>query len=396
MGEAYVKAVQQQGLAACPKHFPGDGRDERDQHLVISVNDLSCEEWDRTYGANYKACIDAGTLSVMIGHIMLPSYERYFNPEIRDEDMLPASLSPVLMQKLLREKLGFNGLIATDATTMAGFIIPMPREKAVPTTIARGADIFLMSRNLKEDYGFMLEGVKNGIISPERLDEAVTRILATKAALGLHKEWKPLDEQEAKRLVGAPEHKAVAKRIADEAITLVKEEKGVLPITPEKYRRVLLYPIETTEKAQGLTAAASAAAKMKTMLEERGYQVDTYVPYKEMEGNIPPMSSVVGVYDLIIYVANLVTKSNQTVVRIEWAMPFGSNTPVYVTKIPTIFISVANPYHLVDVPRVKTFINGYTGNAETMESLLEKLEGRSEFTGVSPVDPFCGKWDARL
>ena len=149
MGRAYVEEIQKLGLAACPKHFPGDGRDERDQHLVVSVNDMSCEDWDKTYGENYRACIDAGTLSIMIGHIMLPAYERFFCPDMADKDMLPATLSPVLMKKLLREKLGFNGLIATDATTMAGFIIPMDRARAIPTTIQNGADVLLMSRNLK-------------------------------------------------------------------------------------------------------------------------------------------------------------------------------------------------------------------------------------------------------
>lgn len=396
MGAAYVEEIQKFGLAACPKHFPGDGRDERDQHLVISVNDLSCEEWDKTYGANYKACIDAGTLSIMIGHIMLPEYERYFNPDIRDEEIMPASLSPVLMKKLLRERLGFNGLIATDATTMAGFNIPMDREQAVPTTIANGADILLFSRNLKEDYQFMLNGVRDGIITEERLDEAVTRILATKAALGLHKNKYRLNKENAMRIIGCDEHKQAAKKLADEAITLVKEEKGVLPISPEKYKKILLYPIETTEKAQGLTAANSVGDKIKARLEKEGFEVDVYVPYREMEGNIPPYKSVVGQYDLILYISNLVTKSNQTVVRIEWAQPFGSNTPVFANVVPTIFVSVANPYHLIDVPRVKTFINAYSSNDETIESVVDKLMGRSEFKGISPVDPFCGKWDTRL
>ena len=357
---------------------------------------MSCEDWDKTYGENYRACIDAGTLSIMIGHIMLPAYERFFCPDMADKDMLPATLSPVLMKKLLREKLGFNGLIATDATTMAGFIIPMDRARAIPTTIQNGADVLLMSRNLKEDYRFMLDGVKNGLLTEERLDEAVTRILAAKAALGLHKSIRPLSEERARSVIGCAEHKQASRALADEAVTLVKEEKGVLPITPDRYKRILLYPIETTEKAQGLTAANSAGDRIKELLEKEGFEVDVYVPYTEMEGNIPPYTSIVGKYDLILYIANLVTKSNQTVVRIEWKQPFGSNTPVYVNTVPTVFVSVANPYHLVDVPRVKTFINAYSASDESIAAVLDKLMGRGEFTGVSPVDPFCGKWDARL
>jgi beta-N-acetylhexosaminidase len=137
MGVAFTETVQALGMAAACKHFPGDGRDERDQHLVTSINDMGCGEWDRTYGKVYEACIGAGTLACMVGHIMLPSYSRYFAPGIKDEDILPASLSRELMFNLLRGKLGFNGLIVTDATTMAGFTTAMPRRKAVPASLSR-------------------------------------------------------------------------------------------------------------------------------------------------------------------------------------------------------------------------------------------------------------------
>ncbi len=101
-------------------------------------------------------------------------------------------------------------------------------------------------------------------------------------------------------------------------------------------------------------------------------------------------------YDLIVYVANLATKSNQTSVRIEWAQPMGANCPHYLHEVPTIFISVENPYHLLDIPRVKTFINTYSSNDYALEHLIEKLMGRSSFKGKSPVDAFCGKWDAQI
>ncbi len=105
--------------AATGKHFPGDGVDERDQHLVSTVNDLSCVEWDKTYGKIFRDCIVAGVLTVMAGHIMLPSWSRKLNPELKDEEILPATLSPELIEGLLRNELGFNGLVITDATAMA-------------------------------------------------------------------------------------------------------------------------------------------------------------------------------------------------------------------------------------------------------------------------------------
>ncbi|MEK3868812.1 glycoside hydrolase family 3 N-terminal domain-containing protein, partial [Paenibacillus sp. FSL M7-0831] len=104
MGIQYVKGVQQNGVAASIKHFPGDGVDERDQHLVESINSLSCEEWDATYGAVYKACIEEGAMTVMVGHILQPAYSRRLNPALKDEEILPASLSYELVTKLLKER----------------------------------------------------------------------------------------------------------------------------------------------------------------------------------------------------------------------------------------------------------------------------------------------------
>ena len=85
MGKEYVTVVQRHGMAASIKHFPGDGQDERDQHLVTSVNPMSCEEWDASYGMIYRECIEAGALSCMVGHIMLPSYAKRINPAIKYE-----------------------------------------------------------------------------------------------------------------------------------------------------------------------------------------------------------------------------------------------------------------------------------------------------------------------
>lgn len=395
MGLAYLCAVQSRGMAACFKHFPGDGVDERDQHLLSSVNSLSCREWDSTYGAIYKACIGAGALTCMVGHILQPAYSRKFDPSLRDEDILPASLSPELKLGLLRGKLGFNGLIVTDATTMAGFSIPMPREKAVPAVIASGADMFLFSRNLEEDVAFMRRGVENGAITPARLDEAVTRILALKAALRLNEQKSAPSLEEARLAIGSARHRAWAAECADRSVTLIKEEKGVLPISAEKYGRVLFCPIESGE-GFNYSVKAGVCAQFQAMLEQEGFHVDVFVPKQGMEGLMTRTTDITKNYDLILYLANMSTKSNQTVVRIEWQQPMGANVPCYIHQVPTIFISVENPYHLQDVPRVRTFINAYCSDGANLKAVLDKLMGRSPFKGISPVDPFCGKWDARL
>lgn len=395
MGVTYVKTVQDLGFAASIKHFPGDGMDERDQHLVTSINSCTAEEWDESYGMVYRACIEAGAKTCMIGHILQPAWTKKLNPEIQDEDILPGSLSEELMQGLLRGHLGFNGLIVTDATTMAGFTLPMSRRLAVPTTIAHGADMFLFSRNLEEDYQFMLDGVHSGLITPERLDEAVTRILALKASLGLAQPQPELDAEKARTIVGAQQHLDWATACADRAITLVKEQPGVLPLTTKKYKRILFHAIEETGGAS-LYTVKETCRKVMDRLRAEGFEVDLFTPAQGTEGHTPKTTDTVGVYDLIVYVANLATKSNQTTVRINWAQPMGANCGHFINDVPTVFISLENPYHLFDFPRVKTYINCYCSSDVVIAQLMEKLCGRSTFRGISPVDPFCGKWDTHL
>ena len=398
-GKAYTEAAQSLNMAVSIKHFPGDGVDERDQHLVTSINSLSCEEWDATFGAAYKTSIDAGALTVMVGHIMQPEYSRRLSPGIKDEDIMPATLSPELINGLLRGKLGFNGMIVTDATTMAGFCVPMDRKEAVPKTIAAGCDMFLFARNLEEDYNFMVRGVEEGIITPERLDEAVMRILATKAAIRLPEKKADgtiyVDMEEAVKIVGCKEHKAIEAECSDHAVTLVKNKQNLIPIKVEDYKRVLLYPILSGESAFG-GGGEDVGGIMKNALEKEGFEVTIFEAVKAMEGGVKPCSEFKANYDLLLYVGNMATKSNQTVVRIEWAQPMGANCPNFQASIPTMFISFANPYHLIDVPRIRTFINAYKFKEVNVQAVIDKLLGRSKFKGVSPVDAFCGKWDTKL
>ena len=396
-GAAYTEECQKLGVCVSIKHFPGDGRDERDQHLVTSINDMSCEDWMATYGNNYKASIDKGALTVMVGHIMQPAWQKRINLDLKDEDIMPATLSPELIgpEGLLRKYLGFNGVICTDATTMAGFTIPMDRSKSVPYSIACGADIFLFNKNMEEDLEYMRKGVADGVITKERLDEAVKRVLALKAALKLYKQTEDLKVEDDLAVLGCEEHQQWAKEVADQAVTLVKEEKGVLPHDPVHKKRVLYCPIES-EQGVSYSVKAGVCDHFKQLLEKEGFEVTTFVPAPMFEGKTPRQDEVTKGYDYIIYLANMSTKSNQTTVRIEWQQPMGANCPHYVNSVPTIFISVENPYHLLDVPRVKTFINAYNSNDHVLDAIIDKIMGRSEFKGKNPVDPFCGKWDTRL
>lgn len=396
MGVAYVKAIQEHGVAACIKHFPGDGCDERDQHVSASVNSLSCEEWDASYGRVYSDCIKAGAKTVMVGHIMQPAYTRAFEPNIADCDMLPASINRSLVTGLLRGKLGFNGLVITDSTAMAGLAAHLPREQMVPMTIAAGCDMFLFTKNLEEDISFMEKGYRNGVFSAERLDEAVTRILALKASLGLNEKQKngtlvPTVEDASSKL-RRKEFKGWSDECARRAITLVKEEKGIFPITAERFPRVLFCPLD---KVGNTADDGKPNAYFRKSLEAAGFDVTVFKPEQVTEGAMASVDEMVKKYDIIIYSA-MIRARYQPVARIDWSNPQGANIPTLCHTIPTVFVSLESPYHLADVPQIRTYINCYSNSKNTIDALMDKLLGKEGFDGVSPVDAFCGKWDARV
>lgn len=396
MGGAYMKAAAEEGLAVSIKHFPGDGVDDRDQHLLTSVNSLSCEEWDATYGDIYRTLIEQGALTVMAGHIAMPAYEEHFDGK-PCEKVIPATLSKNLLQKLLRETLGFNGLISTDATPMVGFCSAAERSVAVPLAIENGCDMFLFNKDMQEDIRFMTEGYHNGILSEQRLEEAVKRILATKAAIKLHKKQQEgtlVPGREALSILRCKKHDTWARECADAGVTLVKDTTGLLPITPEKNRRILLEMMgdfPSNERVQTLFVS---------LLEEAGFVVTVYE--KEQLGefgvHFDNVKELREKYDLILYIGNIETASNKTTARLNWHTLFGlgNNMPWFVHEVPTAFVSVGNPYHLQDVPMVPTYINGYCNSEYVIRAVVEKMCGKSVFKGKSPVDAFCGKWDARF
>lgn len=392
MAKGYMRACREHGVITTIKHFPGDGVDYRDQHLMSSVNSLPAGEWYESYGRIYQELIDYGAPAVMCAHIRQPALCREINPDLEDGEIMPGSLSRELMEGILRGKMGFNGLIVTDATQMVGFTCTMPRSLAVPAAIERGADMFLFTINQKEDVGFMLDGLEKGLLSRRRLDEAVTRILALKASIRLDRrpavpDIKTLD---CLRCAG---HLAIAADVADRSITLVKNKEGVLPLSPEKTRKIKLIQI-TNERLPG-NGWLPELELFKSLLEQEGFEVSYF-----KDGKFPDTGFSLSEYkketDLVIYFANMKVGSNQTTIRITWDDFLGESSPKYVKDLPFLFLSFSNPYHLVDVPMIGTYINAYACNEAAVRAATEKLMGRSAFKGSSPVDPFAGLWDARL
>ncbi|MCI8625668.1 MAG: glycoside hydrolase family 3 protein [Lachnospiraceae bacterium] len=394
---AIARGMRDGGLIPCVKHWPGDGVDERDQHFLASINSLSMEEWDASYGKVYKGMIDEGIESLMTAHILLPSYSRFYNPDIKDEDILPGSLNYELHHNLLRGKLGFNGLIITDATSMGGFTECMPRSKAVPLSIANGADIFLFTRDVEEDFQSMKQGIEDGVITPERLDEAITRILALKAKANLHTKKANgtlVPPVEALEVFEKGEGHALAKEIANRGITLVKDTQHLLPLNPEKQKNI--YVITIGDQPGYHNTRGGYAKLFVEKLQEKGFHVTEYDAENEEIANEIARSKVADFkkkYDVILYFCNIETNGSDSAARITWPGKRGT-VPGMIHDVPTMMVSIDNPYHLLDAPRIPTYINAYTSEDIVVETLVEKIAGESEFQGVSPVDAFVGLFNA--
>lgn len=384
LSKLYIQECNRYGLATAVKHFPGDGIDFRDQHIALTSNTLSIHEWENSYGEIYRQAIEAGTLSIMVGHIKLPSYSKYLDPSLNDAEILPATLCKELLQGLLRQRLGFNGVIVSDATAMLGFTSAMPRKLAVPKAIEAGCDIFLFNKDLAEDFQFMLDGLEQGLLTQQRLNEAVTRILAMKAALNLNQGLHQVADS-ALETVGCAEHHALVRKCADDSVTLLKREKNILPIDPVNHKRIMLYTLSDDGDFFGDKNTIFTHAINE--LEKQGFIVSVFDPNKFTSRDIAmSVKDFTQQYDLVLYLANIKPASNKTSLRIQWARPMGINAPWFTSEIPTIFVSFGNPYHLMDVSEIPVFINAYTGTNETVDAVINKLLGKSDFKGISPVD----------
>lgn len=398
MSDAQIKGLEENNIIPVIKHFPGDGVDDRDQHLVSSINSLDADDWMNSYGEIYHHLIENGVPAVMIAHIMQPAWERRLAPGIEDKDLRPASSSKLLIDGLLRNVLKFNGLTITDATPMIGYNAAMARKDLLPATINAGIDMILFNKNIDEDYRFIHDAIDNGVLSMERVDEAVTRILGTKLAQGIMNTKGELTLTPPDEInLHSQEHEELAKKVAKKSVTLVKDRDKLLPITPEKYPRVRLVVLGDSDDG-GFKEGGHVTDAFKEALEKEGFEVTVFdhkhLDFHEVfEEGVEDMEKK---FDLAFYVANVETASNQTTTRLDWIHLMAADSPWFMNSLPTVFVSTANPYHLYDIPSVSTFVNAYTGNQPSIDAVVRKMTGKEAFEGKSPVDPFCGDFSTKL
>ncbi|MET3903150.1 gluconokinase, GntK/IdnK-type [Paenarthrobacter sp. 4246] len=405
----YFDGISESPTVCAMKHFPGDGIDERDQHVVTSYNTLGYEDWNASYGHVYREMIGHGVQSIMVGHIGAPEVSRHFRPGLSDAEILPATLAPELLQDLLRGELGFNGLVLTDASLMVGLTQAMKRRDLVPATIAAGCDMFLFFRNPEEDFGYMLDGYKSGVISEGRLQDALRRILGLKASLGLHLASRDslVPSAEALAVIGSEAHRAIAADVADKTVTLVKDTARNLPITPQTHPRIRLYGISG---GADFTRADPLAYldTVREELETAGFQVSVFRTAEQREAagergmNFMRVLSEEATgdyaerYDAAFVFANVKGFAQEASIRIKWSSPMAAEIPWYATEVPTVFVSLNQPNHLIDVPMVKTAIHAHAATREAIRATIEKIQGKSGFLGTFNQNVFCDSFDTRL
>lgn len=420
MSKAYVDGAHTLSRYACAaKHFPGNGTDFRDAHISNNVNPMGERAWMQSYGAVYQTLIDGGVEAIMGGHIMMPNYMReVYGQEY--EECLPATLCKEIMTDLLRERLGFNGMVVSDASHMVAMTNRMTRREMLPKCINAGCDMFLFFNDPKEDFQTMLAAYRGGAISKERMQEALQRILGLKAKLGLHQKQvgRGGTNVDLSVSLGKKEYQKTAERISEDAITLVKyKDEGVLPITPQKYRRIMIVPIGGAKGAMDdlvkmLTGAGerqkTPAEDLRDRLIERGFDAFLYEsPIEQMKRRLAAGEQP----NLNLYFAGknaiadfkaeqdlIITLFDVNMGRPSFGMSKGGGEiPWYVFELPVVGISVNTPTMLADVPQLRTYINAYDAKPCTMSALVEKLmSGKEAFVGKDPIDSFCGLFDTRL
>jgi len=420
MSCAYLKGAHEAGVACAAKHFPGNGQDFRDAHITNNLNSFGEEKWMETYGLVYKSLIDEGLDAIMGGHIMMREYMKEVRPDITDEELLPATLCPEIMTGLLRDKLGFNGMVVTDASHMVAMTDRMTRKEMLPASINAGCDMFLFFNDPDEDFGTMLEAYRSGVISEERMTEALTRILGLKAHMGLHKlgkeELVPTTDLAAE--IGKDEYKAAEAAISRDSVTLVKyKDDNVLPLTPERYKRIMIVyvkgaagPMDALVQMAmgGGQGKKNPAEQLCDRLIEKGFDAFIYEsPLEKIKKQVAAGEKP----SLNLYFAGKNSikdfKAGQdlviTLLDVANGRPAfglskgGGEIPWYVFELPVVAISVNAPTMLADIPQVRTYINAYDSKPSTMDALVEKLlAGKEAFVGKDPIDSFCGLWDARI
>ena len=365
-----MRGYQKNGMmvAGC-KHFPGDGVDGRNQHFCTTVNSLSKEDWMNSFGMVYKEMFKAGTASVMVAHISLPSYDE------KIDDILgypPASLSYNLQTKLLKGELGFEGCIVSDALSMVGACAVVDHDRLAIEFVKAGGDVLLFP--LPEWHGYIKAAVENGEIPMERIDDAVRRIITMKDKARLFEN----QEDVLKDITHEYDIAEMAARISEKSICKIRDARNLIPLKLSKGDKILIINLKYGKNP--LPFYDCELDVVEEELKKRGFETVSFVnPSRaDIESHMGDSAAV-----LINNHIGQVSAGGSKRINWEHIAPFWRGEVLKHKNM--IFTSFGDPYKLYDYPFLSTYINTHSTMVSSQRAFVKALLGEIPFEGKNPV-----------
>jgi beta-N-acetylhexosaminidase len=394
---AFIEGAQSNGVIATAKHFPGHGDTATDSHRGLPEIDVTRERLNAIEFVPFRAAVNAGVGSVMTGHIGMPLVDpTAVTPLPRDVKLkpsdteegaelvvekgtMPTTLSPI-MNGILRRDLGFSGLIVTDALSMSGLTLYFTQEEASVRALEAGADLLLKPADPDAAFRGVREAVAKGRLSEQRIAESARRVLAAKYDLGLVKErLTPIDAIDVN--VAGQESSALAREIAEHAITLVRNDDKLVPLSALK-REARIFNLAITNGDDRLWISNAFGGA----LTGAGLTIETLVlDDRSSEAEVQKVLERAQRADLVI--ASLYGR-----VRTGQARSVGLPEPgakalaaLLGRRLPLVGISFGNPYLLQSFPELRTYLVAYGDMPSLQEAAARALTGEIDVTGKLPI-----------
>ena len=369
--QSQIRGIHDQNVISTVKHFPGDGATICDQHVITSSNNLSMKKWKKTFGKVFQTMIDDEVPSIMIGHIRFPAYQK----KTIDGVLPPATLSKEIMQKLLKKKMNYKGVVMSDSMNMGGLAgyYDTELEASVQCFIA-GADIILWTKLELMDE--VERRILDGEIPMSRLDDAVERVWALRERFDLLKKKEEI-------AVPLPEnHKEYVEKnitdLAQKAVTLIQDKKNELPLSPSTNKKILLANISFRDKSAHFET-------MKSELEARGF--DVTLSYDLHFYNWQTRLEDLWIYDKIIvcFENKFFDPIGSPLLKEHEAFSLWTINALPSRKI--IGVSFSNPYYnTFYLSKAHILVNAYSSDEFMQKAVVRALTGEIEFEAKSPVN----------
>ena len=348
------------------KHFPGHGNTSTDTHLNLATITTDKAGLEAVEWTPFRAAIQAGTDSVMSAHIAVPAL---------DDPGIPATLSPKILTGILRDELGFKGIVVTDALEMGGIVQGFPGGQASVMALEAGSDVLLMPQDGESAINAVEAAVKNGKLTQKRIEESVMRILTAKAHLGLASK-KLVDLEEIHNVVNSIESNAVAQRISDRAVTLVRNENDLVPLKSPGTTAFFLL----TEGRASVEGQAFAAEVRKRAPGALVVTVDSTMSDTDLDAAVDHESQA----------SQYVVAAFASVAANRGSVALGGGFPAMLqklvaTKKPVTLVAMGNPYLLRNFPDVSAYMTTYSTVPPAEVSTVKALFGEIPIGGKLPV-----------